>query len=336
MASNLPPRLSLSPSGYLYAIDDPAFLRMNQDVRFSIVIRVAFLASLLLLLCHCSPQPPTSDGRSAAAEARPPSRSGSLQHIINVSSYDPKERQRSGRSYSEHDVSALRANGAKGLIARAGKGSNLDAKCATFLASADRANLLPGVYYRVQRHVSAIRQADQFVDRAQALARSRRWNAPALLLCGDYDGDLELSAILAFMDRVESRTGVVPVAYLENSQALKLKTRNADPATRARLLRAPYWLALYSHESGAGPIFPAPGNPRGLVKQYNLWPDWTMWQYGGVGWENRASHAKVYSHGRYRFSKYFGNMDRPLERNVFRGSVSDLAAFWKRHGMALR
>lgn len=316
-------------------VDDPAFLDPDYHVNCSIVIRFSFLSGLLLLLCQCSPQSSSPD-RPSTAEARPPSRSGGLQHIINVSSYDPKERQRSGRVYSEHNLSALRDNGARGLIARAGKGGNLDSKCATFLASADRADLLPGVYYRVQRHVSAVQQADQFIARARALARSRNWNAPALLLCGDYDGDLALSAILAFMDRVESRTGVVPVAYLENSQALKLKTRSADPSTRARLRRAPYWLALYSHESGAGPIFPAPGNPRGLVNQYNLWSDWTIWQYGGVGWENRASHAKVYSHGRYRFPKYFGNMDRPLERNVFRGSPSDLTAFWQRHGIALR
>ncbi|NNM30048.1 MAG: hypothetical protein HKO57_11035, partial [Akkermansiaceae bacterium] len=255
---------------------------------------------------------------------------------INVSSYDPKGRLRSGRSYSEHDLSALRINGASGLIARAGKGGNLDEKCATFLASADRAGLLPGVYYRVQRHVSAIRQADQFVSRVQSLARSRRWNAPALLLCGDYDGDLPLSSILQFMDRVEARTGVVPVAYLENSQELKLRTRAADRQTRARLRRAPYWLALYSHESGAGPVFPAPGNPRGLVQQYALWPDWTMWQYGGVDWERGAARPKVYSHGRYRFPLFFGDLDRPIERNVFRGSPASLAAFWQRHGVPLQ
>ncbi|MGI9243370.1 MAG: hypothetical protein ACR2RV_21405, partial [Verrucomicrobiales bacterium] len=159
---------------------------------------------------------------------------------------------------------------------------------------------------------------------------------PALLLCGDYDGDLSLSAILRFMDRVEKRTGVVPVAYLENSQALKLKTRDADRRTKARIARAPYWLALYSHESGAGPIFPAPGDPDGLVDQYNLWDRWTMWQYGGVAWANGKSNPKVYSHGRYRFSRYFGDMDRPIERNVFRGSASQLAAFWKRHGLLLR
>jgi len=189
----------------------------------------------------------------------------------------------------------LRDNGASGLIARAGKGGKLDEKCSLFLAAADRAEMLPGVYYRVQRHTDPVVQADQFVNRARTLARSRTWNASSLLLCGDYDGDLSLAAILRFMDRVESRTGVVPVAYLENSQQLKLQMRSADRSTRARLQRAPYWLALYSHESGAGPVFPAPGNPQGLVRQYGLWPGWTMWQYGGVDWERGRSRPKVYS-----------------------------------------
>jgi GH25 family lysozyme M1 (1,4-beta-N-acetylmuramidase) len=259
-----------------------------------------------------------------------------LPQIINVSSYDPKERQRQGRGYSENDVTALRDNGAAGLIARAGKGGNLDTKCAAFIQSADRVGMLPGLYYRVQRHVDPVVQADQFVNRAIALARSRRWNASSLLLCGDYDGDLTLSAILRFMDRVEARTGVVPVAYLENSQQLKQQTRAADRATRARLGRAPYWLALYSHESGAGPVFPAPGSPEGLVGQYRLWSGWTMWQYGGVDWARGASRPKVYQHGRWQFSPWFGNLDRPVERSVFNGSVRQLAGFWQRHGLRLR
>ncbi len=290
------------------------------------------LIPLCLVLVQCN-------GNESSVEpfSSPASRIGTgTQHVINVSSYDPKERQRDGRSYSQNDVSALRANGASALVARAGKGGNLDDKCAAFVASADRAGMLPGLYYRVQRHVDPVRQADQFVDRALSLARGRRWSAPALLLCGDYDGDLPLSAIIRFMDRVEQRTGVIPVAYLENSQELKLQTRDADRRTRARLAQAPYWLALYSHESGAGPIFPAPGSPEGLVDQYRLWKRWTMWQYGGVAWENGRSRPKVYSHGRYRFSRYFGDLDRPVERNVFKGSAADLAAFWQRHGIALR
>ncbi len=288
------------------------------------------LLPFVLLLAHCSTG---GSGPIASALAAP---SGGMPTIINVSAYDPKERQRNGRSYSEHDVSALRANGASALIARAGKGGNLDTKCASFLASADRVGMLPGIYYRLQNHVDAVAQADQFVSRAQSLARSRAWNAPSLLLCGDYDANSRLSDILRFMDRVESRTGVVPVAYLENSQHLKLLLGNADAATKAKLRRAPYWLALYSHESGAGPVFPAPGDPQGLLNQYRVWPNWAIWQYGGVDWEGGRSRPKVYSHNRYRFTPYFGNMDRPIERNVFNGSAAGLASFWQRHGLRLR
>jgi GH25 family lysozyme M1 (1,4-beta-N-acetylmuramidase) len=287
------------------------------------------IAPLLCLLASCSTQPGSTPG------SLPPSARG-MPQIINVSAYDPKERQREGRSYSEHDLSALRANGASGLIARAGKGGSLDEKCASFVASADRAGMLPGIYYRVQRHVDAVAQADQFVNRAMALARGRSWNAPSLLLCGDFDGDLPLSAILRFMDRVASRTGVVPVAYLENSTQLKQTLSRADAATKAKLRRMPYWLALYAHDSGAGPVYPAPGNPNGLLKQYDVWSNWTMWQYGGVDWQGGRSRPKVYNHGRYRFSPYFGNLDRPTERNVFHGSHAALASFWQQHGLRLR
>ena len=63
---------------------------------------------------------------------------GKSPKIINVSGYDPKEKQRAGRSYSPSDQSALKANGAHGLIARCAKGPELDHKCADFLAGADR------------------------------------------------------------------------------------------------------------------------------------------------------------------------------------------------------
>lgn len=279
---------------------------------------------LLLLL-------PVLQGWTSVASGAAPA----LPQIINVSAYDPKERQREGRSYSERDVSALRTNGASALIARAGKGGVLDTKCSSFLASADRNGMLPGVYYRVRSTVDAVVQADQFIARAQALARSRAWNAPSLLLCGDFDADLRVSDILRFADRVEARTGVIPVAYLENSPQLKLTLRNADAASKARLRRMPYWLALYADDSGAGPIFPAPVTPQGLIGQYNVWSSWTMWQYGGVDWARGGSRPKVYSHGSVNFSLWFGNLDRPVERNVFNGSPAALTTFWLRHGMRL-
>jgi len=64
--------------------------------------------------------------------------------VVNVSAYDPKERQRGGDSFSEHDVSALRRNGVHGLIARCGKGRLLDEKCGSFLTAADRQGMRLG------------------------------------------------------------------------------------------------------------------------------------------------------------------------------------------------
>lgn len=288
----------------------------------------------LLVLTHCR-----TPVESSVSTAPAPAASGQRLQIINVSAYDPKEKQREGRSYSQHDVSALRDNGAVALIARAGKGGNLDTKCADFLTSADRAGMLPGVYYRLQNHVDAVAQADQFINRAQALAASRDWAAPALLLVGDFDAQSRMDDILRFMDRVESRTGVVPVAYLENSGHLKNLLSQADEATKARIRRMPYWIALYSHDKGYDPNYPqypVPGHPEGLTRQYNLWSDWTIWQYGGVEWTGGRSVPKVYNHGNHRYPLYFGDLDRPVERNVFRGSMSELQALWKKHGVPLR
>ena len=92
----------------------------------------------------------------------------------------------------------------------------------------------------------------------------------------------------------------------------------------------------FTRTTAAPVAFPAPGNPRGLVNQYRVWSDWTLWQYGGVDWERGRSRPKVYSHGSYRFPLYFGNIDRPLERNVFNGSHASLQTFWKRHGLRLK
>jgi len=297
-------------------------------------LRTLSLAALALTLPQC--RTAVEPGAPATTSAVAP---GQMPQIINVSAYDPKEKQREGRSFTEHDLSALRANGSAALIARAGKGGNLDTKCENFLVAADRSGMLPGVYYRLQNHLDAVTQADQFIDRALALAASRDWSAPSLLLVGDFDAQSRMSDILRFMDRVESRTGVVPVAYLENSGHLKLLLSGADEATKAKIRRMPYWIALYSHDKGYDPKypqFPIPGHPDVLAQQYNVWPSWAIWQYGGVEWSGGRSHARVYSHGAHRYPLYFGDLDRPVERNVFNGSLADLQAFWKRHGVALR
>ncbi len=282
-----------------------------------IFYRLIFTAFFALMLSQCSTGGAATGGRT---------------EIVNVSAYDPKEKQRGGRGYSEHDVSALRDNGAVALIARVGKGGELDEKCADFLRSADHQRMMVGVYYRTTQSVSMIRQADQMVARAQALAQSRDWAQSHLLLCADFDANSTTSQMIQFLDRVKQSTGVDCVIYLENSEHLRVTLHNTPESVKNRLRRSPYWAALYSHNTGACKAFPAPETPTGLTHQYNVWRNWSIWQYGGVEWTNRRSLPKVYR----GFSPYFGNLDRPVERNIFRGSPAELQMLWTRHGIPLR
>ncbi len=243
--------------------------------------------------------------------------------IVNVSSWDPKERQRAGESFSATDVSALRRNGAVGLIARAGKGPTLDTKCESFLRAAEREGMMLGTYYFVLKGSDPASQADRYINRLREIAPGRR-----VLLVGDFDTKSTPSDLVRFIDRVESRTGVLPVIYLENSKQLRASLSNATPAEKRRIRQCPYWLALYSHDGG----FPT---PKHLLKGYGIWNDWAIWQYAGVEWSGR-SVAKHYQHGPWQSPRYFGSMDRPLEHNAFNGSPRELAAFWERHSWVVR
>ncbi len=244
--------------------------------------------------------------------------------VVNVSSYDPKERQRRGDAFSERDVSALRKNGAVGLIARTGKGRFIDPKCDDFLVAADRQGMPLGTYYFVLKDVSPTWQADRYVSRLREIARARGLENRRILLVGDFDSRSTAADLVAFIDRVEERTGVLPVIYLENSNALRRSLSSATPAQKRRIRQCPYWLALYAHDSGFR-------TPRDLLKAYAIWDDWAMWQYAGVFWERGRSAAKHYHHGPWRAPAFFGTMDRPLEHNAFNGSHAELARFWQRH-----
>ncbi|MBB5352953.1 GH25 family lysozyme M1 (1,4-beta-N-acetylmuramidase) [Haloferula luteola] len=280
-----------------------------------------WLALLLVLplLCQCGGFGGTSVADSPA--------------VLNVSGWDPKEVQRPGDRYTQHDVSAMRRNGALGLIARSAKGPLLDDKFADFIQSADRAGMLVGAYHFVTMSQDPAAQADAFVDRVRATARSRGLSFRRILLVGDFDTASTPDRLVRFIERVEQRTGITPVIYLENSDGLRARMRNASPAQKRVIRRAPYWIALY----GPGGTERAMGGgltPDSLCEQYGTWSSWQMWQYGGVTWENGGSRAKHYNTGSWSSPRYFGNMAHPMERSVFRGSTSDLNAFWNRHGMA--
>jgi hypothetical protein len=242
--------------------------------------------------------------------------------VVNVSSYDPKEKQRSGDSFSPSDVSALRRNGAVGLIARCGKGTLIDDKCASFLSAAQRERMRLGTYYFVLKDHDPVWQADQYIDRLRQISPGRR-----VLLVGDFDTKSSPADLVAFINRVEQRTGVLPAIYLENSDRLRNALSTATPAQKSRIRQCPYWLALYSHESFA--------TPKMLMSAYGIWDDWAMWQYAGVEWSGR-SVSKHYHHGPWKSPRYFGTMDRPLEHNAFNGSLQDLNAFWARHSWVVQ
>jgi len=284
----------------------------------------------LIGLAGCSSGGPGGGGRLGAGGAGFP-RVGlaSAPKIVNVSAYDPKERQRGGDSFSEHNVSALKRNGAAGLIARVGKGRELDAKFASFLASAQRENMLLGSYYFVLKSVDPVWQADAYVARLRQVARTQAPGQPVLLV-GDFDQASSPQDIVRFINRIESTTGVLPVIYLENSPRLRTALSRATPAQKARIRQCPYWIALYSNEFVA--------SPRDLMRAYGIWNDWAMWQYAGVEWNRRArcSVAQPFCSGPWRAPGYFGSMDRPLEHNAFNGSRAELARFWAAHSWVPR
>ena len=254
--------------------------------------------------------------------------------VINVSSWDPKERQRAGSSYSPEDLRALRRNGAVGFIARSAKGPALDEKFPRFLAAADRAGLELGAYHFVTKHGDPAAQADAFVNRVRAVARAKGISRRRILLVGDFDTASTPDRLVRFIERVEQRTGVTPVVYLENSDGLRARLRSASPRQKRVMRRAPYWLALYG-PGGTERTMRSAGalTPDRLARQYGVWKSWDLWQYGGVAWRNGRSTPLHYNTSRWRSPKYFGDMAHPLERSVFRGGERRLHQWWNRHGM---
>ena len=278
----------------------------------------ALLPLLALLLASCSASG-NKYGRASLAEA---------PVVINVSAYDPKERQRKGRGYTPLDQSALKANGSRALIARIAKGTELDTKCADFLVGAERQGMKIGTYFYVKPGISIEAQARRYVARLKAIKRQKGLRSKEVLLVGDIDTKCSSGDIVRFIEEMERLTGVTPVIYLENSAGLITRLAAAPAAHKRIIRRAPYWLALYSHTNEKNPHIKT---PQDLTQAYGIWNTWAMWQYGGVFWERGRSAPKVYNHGAWRAPRYFGNLDRPCERNAFNGTPAQFEAFWAKH-----
>jgi GH25 family lysozyme M1 (1,4-beta-N-acetylmuramidase) len=252
----------------------------------------------------------------------------SAPQVINISDWDPKEKQRSGRSYSPSDQSALKVNGAKALIARCAKGSYIDSKCADFLVGAERQGMLLGSYYYVLPGESASRQAERYLSLLRSIKSSRGLRTSKILLVADFDTHCSAALMVGFVTEIHRRTGIHPVVYLENSSTIRNTLRYATAAQKAKLRRCPYWLALYSDKNTGLET------PLKLAHASGIWHDWAMWQYGGVFWQGGRSKIHHYRGGNWKTPAYFGNLDRPLERSGFNGSISQLNSFWNKHSWA--
>lgn len=295
----------------------------------------------LPLLCHCGSGGGAKSGvRSSGAGVMGGGFGGTSVArspiVLNVSDWDPKEVQQGGSRYSQHDVSALRRNGGRALIARSAKGPLLDKKFGDFLKAADRQGMMLGAYHFVTMDQDPAAQADRFVDRVRAVARSKGVSpGTRILLVGDFDTLSTPERLVRFNQRVHERTGIHPVVYLENSDGLRARLRAASPAQKAIIRRSPYWLALYGPGGTERTIAGGELNPDKLMDLYGIWGSWAMWQYGGVVWERGGSRSKHYNTPSWRSPRFLGDLAVPMERNVFRGNDAELRAFWHRHSISL-
>jgi hypothetical protein len=245
--------------------------------------------------------------------------------IVNVSSYDPKETQRGGSSYSPLNQSNLRKNGALGQIARCSKGGIYDLKCSDFLVGAERQGMLLGTYHYLTPNSSATAQADRFVARLRSIKRSRGLRTNSIMLVGDIDSKCTVPQTITFIKRIKSLTGTYPMIYIENGELIRSRLRNASYSQKRILKKCPYWLALYSHN------YKNISTPQKLINATQVWKTWSLWQYGGVEWERGRSRAKHYSKGSWKTPRYLGDMSKPMERNGFNGSKKELYGFWEKH-----
>ncbi len=245
--------------------------------------------------------------------------------IANVSHYDPKEIQRRGSSYSPLNQYSLKKNGALGQIARCSKGYSYDIKCSDFLVGAERQGLLLGAYHYVTPTSNAKIQARRFIARLKDIKITRGLKTREIMLVADIDSKSSVPHMVDFVSEIKRLTGEYPMIYLENGELIRSRLRRATYKQKHILRKCPYWLALYSD------TYPGISTPKKLAKASGVWDTWALWQYGGVEWENRRSVSKHYVAGSWRTPRFFGDLNRPLERNGFNGSTSELYSFWNNH-----
>jgi len=109
-----------------------------------------------------------------------------------------------------------------------------------------------------------------------------------------------------FVERIRQRTGKYPGVYgSEYRLQAVLHATGVSPSQRQTLANCWLWIANYHKE------------PR----QTAPWEYWHLWQYTGDG---------ICDLPRATYPKGVANI-RKAERNIFRGSLASLRAFWREH-----
>jgi hypothetical protein len=185
-----------------------------------------------------------------------------------------------------------------------------------------------GSYYYLLPGTSPTYHADRFINRLLEIKNSRNLRSGSILLVADIHTQCSAAEMVTFVQRIKQRTGIYPVVYLENGETIRRTLNNATRAQKSVLRQCPYWLALYTNKNSGLKT------PRKLTKASGVWSDWCMWQYGGVWWQNGRSLPHHYRGGNWRTPKYFGDLDRPIERSGFNGNTEQFYNFWKRRAWA--
>jgi lysozyme len=180
--------------------------------------------------------------------------------------------------------------------------------------AAVNAGLLWGAYHFADA-TDPTRQADFFLNTVAGAWRGAvaGGRPDDVLLVLDFEknghypgGTMRVDQAVAFAERVRERTGVYPGLYSGEYRLRRLMS-TATSAQRATLSQCWLWVANYHYQPGSLPP----------------WDEWSLWQYTGDG--------KCDLRPRSAYPISVANIAR-AERNIFRGSATDLRAFWRKHG----
>jgi lysozyme len=243
--------------------------------------------------------------RAAALFFLIPACAFSASNVVNLSHYD----------MMRPDFAAMKREGIVGVIHEATYPPfQRDAKYLDRQIGALQAGLLWGAYHYANG-TDPIRQADHFlsvVSNAWAQANPVTRPSAGVLLVLDFEknghypgGTMRVDQAVAFVERIRQRTGIYPGIYSgEYHLRQALNSRQVTNTQRSVLANCWLWMANYHNE------------PRATAP----WNYWSLWQYCGDG--RGARPRSVYPISVANIKK--------AERNIFRGTQSDLQEFWQR------